>query len=87
MGGGKSFFNIYFLFIYLAAPGLSCITWDLRWGMWDLLVAAFELLVAARGIYFPDQGLNLGPLHWERGTLATGPPGKSWEEKSLINKL
>ena len=27
----------------------------------------------------PDQGLNLGPLHWERGVLATGPPGKSLE--------
>ena len=22
-------------------------------------------------------GLNLGPLHWERGVLATGPPGKT----------
>ena len=26
---------------------------------------------------FPDQGLNLGPLHWECRVLATGPPGKS----------
>ena len=26
---------------------------------------------------FPDQGLNLGPLHWECGVLATGPLGKS----------
>ena len=23
---------------------------------------------------FPDQGSNLGPLHWELGVLATGPP-------------
>ena len=23
--------------------------------------------------YFPDQGLNPGPLHWEHGTLATEP--------------
>ena len=30
----------------------------------------------ACGIYFPDQGSNLGPLHWEHGVLATGPPGK-----------
>ena len=29
------------------------------------------------GIQFPDQGLNPGPLHWERGVLATGSPGKS----------
>ena len=25
----------------------------------------------------PDQGSNLGPLHWEHGVLATGPPKKS----------
>jgi len=24
-------------------------------------------IVAACGIQFPDQGLNLGPLHWELG--------------------
>ena len=34
-------------------------------------------LVAARGIWFPDQGSNPGPLHREHGVLATGPPGKS----------
>ena len=28
-------------------------------------------------VYFPDQGLNLGPLHWEPRVLATGPLGKS----------
>ena len=31
----------------------------------------------ARAIQFPDQGLNLGPWHWECGDLATGPVGKS----------
>ena len=41
------------------------------------LVAACKLLVIARGIWFPDQGSNLGPLHWEHGVLATRPPGKS----------
>ena len=30
------------------------------------------VLVVARGIQFPDQGLNLGPLYWESGVLATG---------------
>ena len=30
--------------------------------MWDLV---------------PDQRSKLGPLHWEHGVLATGPPGKS----------
>ena len=32
-----------------------------------------DLAVAACGIQLPDQG----PLHWERGVSATGPPGKS----------
>ena len=31
----------------------------------------------ACGIYFPDQGSNSGPLHWEQRVLATGTPGKS----------
>ena len=31
----------------------------------------------ARGIQFPDQGSNPGPLHWECGVLTTVPPGKS----------
>ena len=31
-------------------------------GMWDLSAVVCEHLVAARGM-FPDQGLNLGPLH------------------------
>ena len=34
----------------------------LSWSMWDLV---------------PDQGSNLGPLHWELRVVATGPPGKS----------
>ena len=34
-------------------------------------------LVVTRGIQFPDQGSNPGPLRWERRVLATGPPGKS----------
>ena len=34
-------------------------------------------LVAVCGISFPDQRLNLGPLHWECRVLATEPPGKS----------
>ena len=54
--------------IHLATLGLSCgcrildpwgLTWPLICGMWD---------------QFPDQGSNLGPLRWEHGVLATGPP-------------
>ena len=40
------------------------------------LVAACELLVAACKL-LSDQGWNPGPLHWEQGVLATGPPEKS----------
>ena len=38
---------------------------------------ASKLLFAACEDYFPDQGLNLGPLNWEGGVLAIGPPGES----------
>ena len=37
----------------------------------------WNLLVAPCGIKFPEQGPNLGPLHWEHEVLAAGPPGKS----------
>lgn len=33
---------------------------------------------------FPSQGLNLGPLHWECGGLATGPLRKS--RHTVFNK-
>lgn len=29
------------------------------------------------GMLFPNQGLNPHKLHWKRGVLTTGPPGKS----------
>ena len=45
--------------IYLAFLGLS-------WDMWDLSVVACR-------IYFPDQGSNLGPLHWKSRVLTSGP--------------
>ena len=41
---------------------------------WFIWLHSFS--VAARGIWFPDQGLNPGPQHWEWGVLATGTPGK-----------
>ena len=41
------------------------------------LVMVCQLLSAACGIQFPDQGLNLGPLHWELRVPATGPPERS----------
>ena len=49
-----------------------------------VLAAACEIFIVACGIFScstwglaPDQGSNPGPLHWERGVLTTGPPGKS----------
>ena len=73
----KFFKNKYlFLFIYLAAQNTviylaSCGTQD--------------ILVAPCGIQIRDQGLNLGPLHWEWKVLVTGPPGKSLREHSLTH--
>lgn len=29
------------------------------------------------GMWFPDQGSNLGALQWESGVLGTGPSGKN----------
>ena len=49
------------LFIYLAAL---------------VLLASLGSFSCGSGIYFPDPGSNLGPLHWECGVLTTGPLGK-----------
>lgn len=58
-----SFFK-YSIYIYLAALGLSYSSW-------------YSILVAVCGIWFPDEGSNPGPLHWEHSVFATGPPGKT----------
>ena len=50
------------LIIYLVVLGLSC---------------SMQTLVVACGIQFPDQGSNLGSLHWEHRVLVTGPLVKS----------
>ena len=43
----------------------------LAWGhrTLHLFTQLCSVLVVARGIYFPDQGSNLGPLHWVRGVF------------------
>ena len=66
------------IFIYLATLGLSCSTWGLQFSLQHAgsLIVVCRCLVGACGIYFPDQGLNLGPLHWECRVLATGSRGK-----------
>jgi len=45
--------------------------------MWDLHLWHVDFLAGACGSYFPDQGLNPDPLHWEHAVLAAEPPGKS----------
>ena len=40
-------------------------------------ISAYRLLAVKCETWFPDQGLNLGLLHWELRVLATGPPGES----------
>ena len=42
-----------------------------------LFIWLCQVFIAACGIWFPDQGLTLGPVHWEFRVLVTGPPGKS----------
>ena len=61
------FLFLIIIFIYLIAPGLSCGTQDpsLQLLVVEFLVVACKLLAVAWGISFPDQGLNLGPLHWK----------------------
>ena len=41
-----------------------------------LFICMCCVFVAACGIYFPDQGSDLSPLHWEHWVLATGLPRK-----------
>ena len=43
--------------------------------------------VVALEIYFPDQGLNPGCLHWEHGVLDAGPPGESQDFSSCFRKI
>ena len=68
---GKGFF-FFLIFIYFAAPCLSCSTQNRQFSLWCV-----GSIVAACGIQFPDQGSNPGPLHWECEVLAAGPSGKS----------
>ena len=53
------------IFIYLAAPGLSCSAWDLQ-----SLFPSESNLVAACGIEFPNQRQNWGPCF---GSLESSP--------------
>ena len=67
------YFLKFILFIYLAAPGLSCGTRDLQ--LWH----ENSQLRHAYGIQFPDKGSNLCPLQWKCRVLTTGQPGNYGE--------
>jgi len=41
------------------------------------LTLMFIYLAVSDPRWFPDQGWYLGPLHWEREILTTGPPRES----------
>ena len=59
----REFPSILCLFcLFMAGPGLNCSTWESFFFSLD----ACELLVVACGVQFPNQGLKLDPLHWER---------------------
>ena len=77
----------------LAVSGLSCSTWDLPCIMCELLLLPADFLVAHRlqsmqvsvavwqhvGSWFPNQGLNLHPLHYKADSQALNHQG------SLLN--
>ena len=75
---------VKYLFIWLGQRQCSHTRSLLRYA--GSLVVACELLVAARGIQFSDQASNLGPVHWEHGVLATGPPGNSFFLPFLLHQ-
>ena len=53
-----------YLFVYLAASGLSCGTWDLLLQFKDSLVVVPGLSSSeACGVLVPHRGANLCPLH------------------------
>ena len=75
------FFKNIYLFIWLHQVLIAAC------GIFSLHCSIQEFLVTACGIYFPDQGSNRGPLHYECRVLATGPPGKSQPDRFLNASL
>ena len=73
------------LFIYLAAPGLTCSMWDLRYVTGDLLFQGAGSLVVVCGlncseacrILIPQLGIESASPRLQGEFLTTGPPGKS----------
>ena len=67
-----------FLFLFLAALGLSCHTWDLSlWSVGSVAVACRLSCSEACGILVPRPGIEPASPALEGGFLNTVPPGKS----------
>ena len=62
--------SIYFIYLFIDLAATTGHSWG--------------SIAEACGIRFLDQGLNEGPLHWEGGVLATGPPGKFLEALNVL---
>ena len=53
----------------------------------DYLFIYLSVPMQYAGSWFPNQSLNLCPLHWEPRVLTTGPPGKSLKESYLSMRI
>ena len=79
-------------YLSLESRDLSChMCWECFFKNIHSFIWLHQVLVLGCGIFscdmwhlVPSQGSNLGPLHWEWGVLATGPPGQSLCWKCLI---
>ena len=77
-------FSQYTLSIFCILNGVTVLLFLFLKKKIYLFIWLHRVLVAACGIFswgmrdpVPWPGIEPGPLHWERGVLATGPPGKS----------
>ena len=74
-------FGYLFSKLYIFSFLLSCLSFS-YWFVCRLKKYLFnwlcQVFAAVCRILFPDQGWNLGPLHWEHGVLATAPTGMSF---------
>ena len=74
----------FLFFIWLCSVlVVACGLCDLHYSMGGLLSCGMRTLSCGMWDILPEQGLNLGHLHWDYRVLATGPPGKSHNSYTL----
>ena len=76
---GFVFLAFYFVFIYLAAPALSC-------NMQYLFSCGMQILSCGMWDLVPQSG-NPHPLYWDLRVLVPGAPGKSPDLNLFIHSL